>query len=314
MSRSLGQKISIVVPVYNSEDCLLQLNEEITRAMAGFYWYELILVNDCSTDGSWEIIKKICEVNPCATGIKLRKNSGQDNAILAGLRAVSGEFAVIMDDDLQHAPGDIVKLLSKCKDGFDVCYGYFQLKKQSRWKNLGSWVNGKLAERLLRKPKGLYLSPFKMIRREVVDELVRLPGPFPYIDAALLTITSSLSQVEVEHHSRFKGKGNYGLAKSALVFVRHLTNYSVYPLRLVSVLGFVSSLVAFVLGIFYLVQYFTDRHRVEGWITLVILLTFFGGMILLSLGLIGEYVGRSFIALNGTPQYVIEKIITKNNE
>ncbi len=218
----LEDKISIVIPVYNSEDCLFQLNSEIERALAVFRDYELILVNDKSTDNSWGKISDICSLNEKATGINLIKNAGQDHALLKGLRRASGSYIVVMDDDLQHSPADIVQLYMECKKGFDICYARFPVKKQSVWKNFGSWLNGKLAEELLNKPGEIYLSPFKIIKKTVVDEVLCFPTLFPYLDAILLRITSSLCQVEITHHPRYKGKGNYTFIKSLFVFVRHL--------------------------------------------------------------------------------------------
>jgi glycosyltransferase involved in cell wall biosynthesis len=307
-------KISVIIPVYNSEDCLLALNKEIEKELSIFADYELILVNDKSTDASWEIIKQVCIANDKAIGINLRKNFGQDSALLAGLRQSTGSYVVIMDDDLQHSPSDIIHLYNKCKEGYDVCYALFPDKKQKNWKNFGSWLNGKLSEKILNKPPQIYLSPFKIINKEVVDEVARFSGPFPYIDATILSVTSNLSQVEVSHHKRFSGKGNYSLIRSMIVFVKHATNYSIYPLRVVSAIGFASALISFILGAFYLIQYFAGDRKVEGWITIVILLIFFGGMILMSLGLIGEYVGRNFLSVNGQPQFIIEKIIGKKAE
>ena len=304
-----GIKISIVVPVYNSEDCVLELTKAVAQAFANFDSYELILVNDKSTDKSWDKVLEVCRDNKKVIGISLRKNFGQDAALMAGLRASKGEYVVIMDDDLQHSPSDIFKLYEECQKGYDVCFGLYTLKGQKGWKKLGSWFNGKLAEKLLDKPKEIYLSPFKIITREVVDEIAKSPAPYPYIDATILTITSNLTQVEVTHHERFKGKSNYSFLRSLLVFINHATNYSVYPLRLLTFVGFISAIFSFILGAFYLFQYVYDNHKVEGWITIVILLIFFGGLILMSIGLIGEYIGRMFMSVNKKPQYVIEKMI-----
>ncbi|HWY38838.1 MAG TPA: glycosyltransferase family 2 protein [Bacteroidia bacterium] len=302
-------KISVVIPVYNSEECLLRLIQELTEALVVFNEYEIILVNDKSKDKSWEKIVQVCSTNNFVTGVNFRKNFGQDNAIMAGLQIARGEYIVIMDDDLQHSPSDIIKLYSKCREGFDICYGSFKKKKQKAWKNIGSWVNGKLSEKLLQKPANIYLSPFKVITKGIADEVLKYSGPFPYIDATLLTITSNITQTEVDHHPRHKGKGNFDLVKSTLVFIKHATNYSIYPLRMVSVLGFVIALLSFILGILYLVEYFFNSQRIEGWITIVILVIFFGGMILMSLGLIGEYIGRIFLSINKKPQFTIEQII-----
>ena len=309
-----SDKISIVIPVYNSQDCLVALNEAIEKAMHVFSNYEIIFVNDKSSDSSWTILEQICRVNPKSIAIDLRKNFGQDNALLAGLHKASGTYVVIMDDDLQHNPSDIETLYLKCLQGFDICYAQFSDKQQSIWKNAGSWLNGKLAEKLLKKPSGLYLSPFKIIRHEIIKEVLNFSGPYPYLDATLLAITSQLTQVPVEHHSRFQGKSNYSLKKSILVFINHATNYSIYPLRLVTYIGFAASFIAFVLGIVYTIQYFIDPHRVEGWMTIIILLIFFGGMILTSLGIIGEYIGRIFISINNKPQFTINKIINYESQ
>lgn len=309
-----GIEISIVVPVYNSEECVIALYEAVEKAFANFSSYELILVNDKSHDKSWDKIVQVCSKSPKVKGISLRKNFGQDSAILAGLRIASGNYIVIMDDDLQHPPAEIFKLYEECKKGYDVCFALFNEKKQKAWKNIGSWLNGRLSEKLLHKPREIYLSPFKIIKREVVKEMIKFPGSYPYIDATLLTVTSNLAQVEVEHQKRYRGRGNYSLGRSFLVFLNHATNYSIYPLRLVTMAGFGTAIIAFIIGAFYLIQYFCGGHHVEGWITIIILLIFFGGVILLCLGLIGEYVGRTFMSVNNKPQYVIDKVINPDKQ
>ena len=306
--------ISLVIPVYNSESCLEELNREVEKSFSNFVEYEMILINDKSKDKSWEKIKEICAVNPKVTGISLRKNFGQDNAIMAGLRIVKGDYVVIMDDDLQHSPSDIFKLYYKCLEGFDVCYADFSKKKQNLWKNVGSWLNGKLSEKLLSKPAEVYLSPFKIIKKEVIDEVINFKGPYPYLDASILTVTSNLAQIKIEHNKRFGGIGNYNLLKSVSVFLKHATSYSVYPLRIASFIGVSASLFSFIIAGYYLAEYFFKGENVEGWISLMIMLIFFGGLILMSLGLIGEYIGRIFLSINSKPQYTIEKIISSNNE
>lgn len=307
-------KISIVVPVYNSENCLLPLFKEIEKELLEFNDYEVLFINDKSSDSSWKKIEEICSLNDKVIGINLRKNFGQDNAILAGLRKACGEFVVIMDDDLQHPPSGIIPLYNACREGYDVCYASFPNKKQKFWKNLGSWINGKFSEKILNKPPAIYLSPFKIIRKSVVDEIGKFSGPFPYIDATVLTITSKLTQIEITHHLRYDGKSNYNFFRSILVFIKHITNYSIFPLRVISLIGFFSAFISFILGFVFLFEYFINDHRVEGWITIVIFIIFFGGMILLSLGLIGEYIGRIFLSVNSKPQYSIDMVIEKKQK
>lgn len=301
-------EISIVVPVYNSENCLEELHKQIADALQHLT-YELILVNDKSKDKSWDKVVELTKINKRVKGVSLKKNSGQDNAIMAGLGLAGGEYVVVMDDDLQHSPSDIIKLYEKCKAGYDVCYGLFLEKKQSLWKNLGSKFNEYLAELFLNKPRGLYFSPFKIISGNLVKEIVQYKGPFPYLDGILLSLTSSITQVELIHRKRKEGKGNYNLVKSVSVFLKHITGYSLYPLRIATIIGFAAAAVSFLLGAYYLVDYLSNRAHVEGWITLVLLMVFFNGLILMCLGLIGEYIGRIYLTITSKRQYVIDKLI-----
>ena len=301
--------ISIVIPVYNSEKCLDELNHQITKEL-GDSRYELILVNDKSADNSWNKIISLAAINPHIKGISLKKNSGQDNAIMAGLAQANGEYIVIMDDDLQHSPADILKLYDKCTEGYDIVYGLFPKKKQSLWKNAGSNLNDFLAEVFLKKPKGLYLSPFKVVSRALVKEIKEYKGPFPYIDGIVLSLTSNIAQVELQHRKRFDGRGNYNLLRSVSVFLRHVTGYSLYPLRFATIIGILTAGLSFLLGGYFVVDYLTNARRVEGWITLVLLIVFFNGLILMCVGMIGEYIGRIYLTLTYKRQYVIDKEIS----
>ena len=299
--------ISVVIPVYNSSEILASLCTRISVSL-NLLSHELILVNDGSNDNSWQVIKEIASGNSSIKGICLRKNFGQDNAIMAGLRIAKGEFVVIMDDDLQHAPEDISKLYEKCREGYDVCFANFKNKNQSLIKNIGSDVNGMTAGMLVSKPCQIFLSPFKIIRRSVVEDIIKYTGPFPYLDGIILTITSSLTQIALEHHKRTEGKTNYTLKKSFSVFIKTVTNFSVVPLRIATITGFIAALVGFGLALYYLYDYFIANNFLEGWTTIVILIIFFGGLVLMSLGIIGEYIGRIFLSQNNKPQYTISEM------
>jgi undecaprenyl-phosphate 4-deoxy-4-formamido-L-arabinose transferase len=300
--------ISVVIPVYNSEENLTPLTIKIQEALNDIS-FEIIYINDFSKDNSWAVIAKLGAKYEFVKGLSLIRNSGQDNAIIAGLNHARGKYIVIMDDDLQHNPADIFTLYQKCKEGAQVCYANFNTKKQAAWKNLGSWLNGKVAEFLINKPKGIYLSPFLIMKREVVDELVKYKGPFPYIQGLIFNITNNVTQVNIEHHKRYKGESNYNLVKSISLFLRLATGYSVKPLRVATFTGIVSSVLGFLLIPYYLYEYFFSTYKVEGFTTIIILMLIFGGLILLSLGLIGEYIGRLYINVNNKPQYVVYKKI-----
>ena len=305
-------EISIVIPVYNSSSIIEELHKQIAEAMS--VSYEIIFVNDCSIDDSWKKIISLSKQYKYITGINLRKNSGQDNALLAGLRIAKGNYCVIMDDDLQHNPSDILALYNECKKGFDVCYANFTSLKQTTVKNIGSSTNGKMAELLVSKPKGIYLSPFKIINKSTVLEIAKFAGPYPYIDGIILTITQNLCQVNVEHQLRHSGKSNYTFSKSAAVFMKLFTGFSVLPLRLATITGCIATFTGIVLLIKYLYDYFIAKNFIEGWTTVVVLIILFGGLILITLGIIGEYIGRMYLTLNNKPQYSISEIVKSDDE
>jgi len=298
--------ISVVVPVYNSADCLKELTRRVHKTLQRNY--ELILVNDQSLDNSWDAIHKLVHEYDTVIGINLRKNSGQDNALMAGLRQSNGDYIVIIDDDLQHAPEDIITLYEQCRKGFDICFADFEVKKQRWWKNLGSRINGKMAEVSVHKSKHIYLSPFKIMRKEVVKAICAYDGPFPYIDGLIMTVTNNYTQVAVKHYERFSGESTYSLWKSITVWGKHITGFSILPLRIASILGVLTAFFGLCLGLYYIAYYFL-YGTVLGWTTIACLVLFIGGLILISLGVIGEYVGRIYLKLNNRPQYVIKDII-----
>ena len=308
-------QVSIVIPVYSSEDCLDELASKLTYVLKDLgKSHEIILVNDGSPDNSWEKITKLSKNYGKLKGINLRKNFGQDSAIMAGLNYSSGELIVIMDDDLQHDPADIPSLLSGLENGHDVCYAYFNSKRQSWFKNLGSWFNDKVANVILKKPKEIYLSPYKAIKREIVDEIVKYDGPYPYVDGLLFRITRNITQVTVEHHERYAGKGNYNLIRSIRVWLKLATNFSLTPLRIATFLGFISSGIGLILSLYYIIQHFIGVEEPTGWPSLIVSVLFLGGIQLMAVGIIGEYVGRLFLYQSKQPQFVINDTIEGSDD
>ncbi len=308
--------ISIVVPVYNSEDNLIELNNQIQQQLElSNIKFELILVNDQSTDTSWKVINDLTGIYENIIGINLRKNSGQDNAIFAGIHYAKGRYIVIMDDDLQHSPSDIPKLYAKVQNGFDVCYANFKSKKQALWKNLGSWLNGKMAEIIIDKPKNIYLSPFKIIKKEVIEEIKKTNYLFPYIDGIVFSITNNITQIDAKHYDRFTGVSNYTVLESIKVFMKLATGFSVFPLRVATFLGAITALFGFVLGLYFIAIYFLGISSPEGWTSLIIIILFLGGIILMSLGIVGEYLGRIYLSINKKKSYSVkEEIINEQKD
>jgi undecaprenyl-phosphate 4-deoxy-4-formamido-L-arabinose transferase len=307
--------LSVVVPVYRSADCLAALIAAIAAALEpqGLS-YEVCLVNDGSPDRSWDVVEELCHSHPEVLGVDLRRNFGQDNAILTGLRLARGSAVAIMDDDLQHDPADLPALLAKLDEGPDVVYADFRIKRQAAWKNLGSWFNGKVAEWVLDKPRGVYLSPYKVLRREVAELICRYDGPEPYVDGLLFQVTSRFAQVQVEHHRRYAGRSNYNLMRSIAVWARLATGHSVRPLRLVTwfglLLGTLGGILAVVVILYRLLYPADFQAAVAGWASLMVAQLLLGGATMTFLGILGEYVGRMHATVAGKkPQAAIREVL-----
>jgi undecaprenyl-phosphate 4-deoxy-4-formamido-L-arabinose transferase len=310
----LPPALSIVVPVYRSEACLAALVAAIDDALtpAGIT-HEIVLVNDFSPDRSWAVIESLCARLPHVVGIDLRRNFGQDNAIMTGMRVARGRFVAIMDDDLQHHPRDLPALLAKAEEGFDVVYADFRRKRHKLWKNLGSWFNGRVAEWVIEKPRHIYLSPYKVIRGDVAALVCEHIGPDPYVDGLLLQLTARITQVPVEHHDRFAGEGTYTFWKSVGVWARLAVSFSPRPLRLVTWFGFAFAALGFLLSV-AVVAYRLARPQVfttetAGWASLMVATLMVGGIQMILFGVLGEYIGRTFLKANRKPQTSIRAVL-----
>jgi polyisoprenyl-phosphate glycosyltransferase len=307
-SADSGCTLSIVVPVYRSAQILPQLVDQIHAEMCkeGLVdSFELLLVNDASTDDSWQVIRSLAQKHEFIKGISLRRNFGQHNAIMAGLHYVSGDLVVLMDDDLQHPPHAIGDMARALAEGYDVCYTDYLNRQHVIWKRLGSQFNDWVATHLLGKPKGLYLSSFKAIRKEVVDEIVKYDGPYAYIDGLILDVTRSITTIAIEHQARHEGEGNYNLRRSFSLWMKMATSFSVLPLRLASYTGFSLAAVSLIMIIFVLVQKLIHPDLPAGWASLIATILFIGGIQTLCIGVMGEYLGRTYLKLNHKPQFVV---------
>jgi len=291
--------------VFRSAACLRPLVEAIEQAFPpGGAGPEVILVNDGSGDDSWREIERLCALHPNIIGVDLRRNFGQDNAILTGLRHARGTYVAIMDDDLQHDPADLPRLVRGLDAGADVGYARFRSKRHRLWKNLGSWLNGKTAELLLGKPSGLYLSSYKVLRREVAALVCRHAGPDPYVDALLFQATSRISQVWVDHRERADGASKYTFRKSVGVWARLVFACPAISLRLATGCGMASLALGALVGLGALgASLLHPGVRGEAWAAAA---TFFvGGVQMFCLGVVGECVGRTHRGISGCPQAAV---------
>lgn len=301
---------SIVVPVYRSADILPRLVEEVRVALTPLTRpdaFELLLVCDASPDNSWSVVQSLSTRYPFVRGIHLRINSGQHNATMAGLRHARGRRVVIMDDDLQHPPSAIPLLISELDRGFDVCYTRYRHRRHALWKIVGSKINDWAASLLLKKPKGLYLSSFKAMDAAIAREVVKYDGPYAYVDGLILDVTRRITSVEIDHHARAAGEGNYDLRRSLSLWLKMATSFSVFPLRLLSIGGTVLAVFSAVMLVFVVIAKLLDPTLPAGWTSLMATILLVAGLQMIGLGLIGEYLGRVYLKINHKPQYVIRE-------
>lgn len=303
-----ASQISVVIPAYRSERTVARLVDQLEQVLSRhFSSYEIILVDDASPDGTWKVIEALCAASDRVKAIGLRKNAGQHNAIVAGLNHVSGEVIVTMDDDMQHSPADIPALYAKINEGFDVCYTTFDKRNHESWKILGSRFNNLVATLLLKKPFNLYLSSFKAFHRDIKDEIIRYKGPFPYVDGLILSVTRRIASIKAAHYPRLEGESNYTPVRLARLWLHMATNFSILPLRVASFLGVLFSIMGFLLAIALIVMRLLSHDIPVGWTSLAVAILVIGGIQLLAIGIIGEYLGRAFLLLNNQPQYVVRR-------
>lgn len=301
-------QLSVVVPVYRSATILPVLAERIQQEMtlAGLsHSFELLLVNDASPDHSWEVICALSQQFSFIKGIALRRNFGQHNATMAGLHHAQGRFIVIMDDDLQHPPEAISDMIRALNDGYDVCYTRYLNRQHAHWKKLGSRFNDWVATHLLEKPKGLYLSSFKALRKEITTEVIKYDGPYAYLDGLILDVTRSITSIDIPHQARHEGEGNYNLGRSLSLWLKMATSFSVLPLRLASYAGFMLAGASLIVITYVVVQKILHPEIAAGWTSLIATVLFIGGLQTLCMGVMGEYIGRAYLKLNRKPQFVV---------
>lgn len=304
-------KISFVIPCYRSENTLEIVVNEIKDKMAILqdYAYEIILVNDCSPDHTFAVIRKLCAENSNIIGLDHAKNFGQHAALMAGFHFASGDIIVCLDDDGQTPADEVDKLLDKLKQGYDVVYAAYENKKHSVFRNMGSNLNRKMTEVMLGKPKELYISSYFAAKRFVVDEMMKYQNAYPYVIGLVLRTTKNVCNVTVNHRERLEGTSGYSFKKLISLWVNGFTSFSVLPLRMASFGGTLVAIMGFIYAIYTVIAKITDPNRVIGWSSTIAIILILGGFVLLVLGMIGEYIGRIYISLNNSPQYVIRTVL-----
>lgn len=301
--------LSIVVPLYRSADSIERLIQELS-ALPVDGGCELVLVNDGSPDNTAELAEKFMKGSSRAiTLVKLSRNFGEYNAVMAGLHHAQGEYIVTMDDDLQNPPSEVLKLLQHARTGgYDVVYSYYADKKHDRWRNFGSWLTNRVSDLLLDKPRGLYLSSFRVMSAFVAKEVCRHDGPYVYVDGLILQVTQKIGRLQVEHAERATGASGYTFRRLVRLWLVMFVGFSVMPLRLATLVGFLMAGSGFLFMIVVIVLRLI-YGAVEGWSSLMAALLLFSGTQLILLGVAGEYIGRTYLTANKKPQFVVRDVV-----
>ncbi len=302
--------LSFVIPLYNSAETIGAVVRDIEDlAIEG--GHEIILVNDGSRDATGEVCRELLRtVRVPVTYVEHARNYGEHNAVLTGWRHASGAHVVNLDDDGQNPPAEAVRLWQEARrSGLDVVFGHYAVKQHSLWRNCGSWLTNRMTDWALEKPKGFYLSSFRCVTAFVALEVAVHTGPYPYIDGLILQVTQRIGSIEVRHEERKAGASGYTLRRLLRLWTSALVNFSVLPLRVATVLGLVMALAGLVAIVWVVWLRITDQGPTFGWGSLMAALLVFSGTQLVLLGLIGEYIGRTFLTVNQRPQAVLRQVV-----
>ena len=303
--------VSFVIPCYRSEQTLESVINEIDETMAkqGGYDYEIILVNDGSPDNTWDKIREIAgkRTDNKVLGINFAKNFGQHAALMAGLKATKGDYVVCLDDDGQTPADEVYKLLDALKNGADAVYARYGHKQHNVFRNFGTAMNEWMASVMLGKPRELFVSSYFAVRRFVVDEMVKYDSSYPYVIGLVLRTTKNIVNVDVNHRKREVGTSGYTFVKLLGLWINGFTAFSIKPLRIATLSGSAFACFGFIYGIYTVIKKFVNPNVPVGFSAMMSAIMFIGGMLMLMLGMVGEYIGRIYISQNKNPQYVIRE-------
>ncbi len=303
--------LSFVIPCYRSaqtiEAVVREVEETCGRLAQAADGYEIILVHDGSGEETWTVLKRLALTDPHVAAYDLSRNFGQHAALMAGLRMAHGDVAVCLDDDGQTPADEAGKLLDAIDAGADAVYARYSAKQHSLFRNFGSAVNDRMADIMLGKPHDLAVSSYFAIRRFVIDEILRYRGSYPYLIGLVLRSTSRVVNVDVSHRQRETGNSGYTLTKLISLWMNGFTAFSVKPLRIATLTGMGFAVIGFLYGIYTIIKKFVIPDVPVGFSAMMSALMFIGGMLMLMLGMVGEYLGRMYLTQNNTPQYVIRE-------
>jgi undecaprenyl-phosphate 4-deoxy-4-formamido-L-arabinose transferase len=309
-------KLSFVIPCYGSERTIEGVADELRQVMTSLpeYSYEIIMVSDASPDNVYKVIRELCKADPeHCKGAELARNFGQHAALMAGYRMATGDMILSLDDDGQAPIESVPQMIEALKES-DLVFGSYAHKKHNIFRNLGSKVNDRMAEILLGKPKNLHVTSFFAMRRFIKDEILKYDNAFPYLLGLLLRATKNIVNVPVNHRERAEGSSGYTFRKLLRLWINGFTAFSVVPLRIATFCGFLCAFLGMLGGIWCIVNKVLHSNAPLGYSSMMTTILFVGGMLMLMLGMIGEYIGRTYICINKAPQYVIRSTTVEETD
>ena len=310
------KKLSFVIPCYRSEKSVGHVIEEIIETVEkdGRYDYEIICINDHSPDNTIGALMAMTD-NPKIKVIDLMKNFGQHSALMAGYNCVTGDYVVSLDDDGQNPPSEMFRLIDKLVDGgYDWVSARYAEKKHNIIRKLGSKVSFFMSHVLIGKPNDVDINSYCVIRREVAEEIVKYKNAYPFVHGLMLRVTRNIANVDINHKNREEGRSGYSIGKLISLLMNGFTAFSVKPLRIASMMGAITAIIGFLYGLFVIGRKIFAPDVLAGYSSLMAVLLFVGGMIMLLLGLLGEYIGRIYICLNNAPQFAIRSMTNMTEE
>lgn len=309
--------ISFVIPCYRSENtigCVIDEVISVVQSMDG-YDYEIICVDDFSPDNVYDVICRYSHENSHIKGLRFARNFGQHAALLAGIKESSGDMVVTIDDDGQCPVDHIEEMIRPLEEGYDISFARYGIKAQSIVKNIGSAINEYTTNVLVNKPKDIQLSNFMVFKRFIADEVSKYEGPYPYLSGLLFRSGQRVINVPMKERKRIAGSTNYSFKRMVSLWVSGFTAFSIKPLRFATYMGLFIAACGILYGVIIFVRrLLLQQMSVPGWSSIIVLTSVLGGLILFVLGIIGEYIGRIYMTVNQTPQFVIEKHINCEEE
>jgi len=305
------KKISFVIPCYGSEKTIEKVIDEIIEVVGQrkSYNYEIVCVNDHSKDHVLDVLRKIASKNKNVKVIDFAKNMNRPSAVMAGLKYSDGDYRIILDDDGQCPMQNLWRLIEPLEKGSDVSMAKYPERKQGLFKNFGTAMNKAMTRFFLERPKDLEFTNFMALKSFIAEEIIKYDNPYPYLTGLLLRSTQNFANVEMEERERMSGSTTFSFKKMLDLWLNGVTAFSIKPLRISTFVGVICAIVGFIYGLVLIIEKLIGMDITVGYSSIVAILLFIGGVIMIMLGIIGEYIGRIYISINNSPQYIIKEKI-----